>query len=298
MSLSAPTSSLRGIALVLFAYFLFAWMDAASKHLAQTYPVAQIIWVRFGLFALFAVAFNLRGGLRRAFASARPLLQIGRGLLLVTEIGIFVTALRHMGIAEIHAIVALTPLMVTALSVPLLGERVGPRRWAAVAAGFVGMLIVVRPGLGVMHPAAPLALLSTLMFALYQVMTRMVAADGPRASTLYIAVTGGLALSLVGPFVWVGPDAAGWSLLALSAALGAAGHVILINALRLAPASTLQPFTYSAVVWATPVGFVVFGELPDGPTVAGAAVIVASGLYALYRERARAPALARGRPGP
>jgi drug/metabolite transporter (DMT)-like permease len=189
-------------------------------------------------------------------------------------------------LADTHAILAISPLIVTALSVPLLGEKVGIRRWTAVGVASIGMLIVLRPGFGAMHPMALVALLCACMWSLYQVLTRIVSRTDPPLTTLfYTALIGALALSVIGPFYWQEPDAMGWALFALVAVLGAGGHYLLIKALQLAPASLLQPFAYTVLVWATLVGFLVFGNLPDLPTVLGALIIVGSGLYTFARER-------------
>jgi drug/metabolite transporter (DMT)-like permease len=210
----------------------------------------------------------------------------------VVEIGLFIAAIAVLPLADAHAIIAVTPLLVTALSVPLLGERVGIRRWSAIAIAFVGMLVILRPGWGAIHPMALVVLLCALMFALYQVLTRMVGRDdGPAVTLFYTALLGAVGLSAIGPFFWTWPDARGWALFAMVAVLGASGHFLLIYALKLAEASALQPFSYSVLIWATIVGFTVFGDLPDLFTVLGALIIVASGLYAFYRERVRAQPL-------
>ena len=150
------------------------------------------------------------------------------------------------------------------------------------------MLIILRPGLGVVHPMALVALLCALLFALYQILTRIVSRDDPPMTTLfYTALIGVIGLSLIGPFYWTTPDPVGWSLFALVALLGASGHYLLIKALQLAPASVLQPYSYTLLIWATVVGFAVFATLPDLPTVIGAIVIAASGIYTFTRERLR-----------
>ena len=202
------------------------------------------------------------------------------------EIGLFIWTITVLPLANAHAILAITPLLVTALSVPLLGERVGIRRWSAIGVAFLGMLIILRPGQGVMHPMALVALICAAMFALYQILTRIVGrADPPLTTLFYTAVIGGIGLTLIGPFYWTAPDARGWALFALVAALGAGGHFLLIKALQLAPASTLQPFSYTILIWATVIGFVVFGNLPDLLTVVGALIITSSGIYTFARER-------------
>jgi drug/metabolite transporter (DMT)-like permease len=285
---AVPAATGRGIACVLAAWLLFACMDAGSKQLAADYSIVQILWLRFAsLLAIAAWLARRRGG-QTPFRTRHFWLQGARSLLLVVEIGLFILTITRLPLANAHAILAVTPLLVTALSVPLLGERVGLRRWVAIGVAFVGMLIILRPGLGVVHPMAPLALLCASMFALYQILTRIVGRDDPPMTTLfYTAVIGTCGLTLIGPFFWTAPDARGWALFALVACLGAGGHFLLIKALQLAPASVLQPFSYTTLIWATGIGFLVFGNLPDLATVAGATIIAASGIYSFARERRR-----------
>jgi drug/metabolite transporter (DMT)-like permease len=278
----------RGIAYVLGAWLLFACMDAGSKQLAESYPIVQILWLRFASLLAIAAWLARRSGGNAALRSRHFWLQGTRSLLLVVEIGLFILTITRMPLANAHAILAVTPLLVTALSVPLLGERVGVRRWSAIAVAFIGMLIILRPGLAVVQPAALLALLCALMFALYQILTRIVSrGDSPMTTLFYTAVVGTVGLTAIGPFYWTTPDARGWALFALVACLGASGHFLLIKALQLAPASVLQPFSYTTLISATVVGFVVFGNLPDLATVAGATIIAASGIYSFARERMR-----------
>jgi drug/metabolite transporter (DMT)-like permease len=286
----AAASTTRGITCVLAAWLLFACMDAGSKLLAQDYSIIQILWVRFVSLVVIAAWLAQRRGGKAALRTRHFWLQSARSLLLVVEIGLFIWTITVLPLANAHAILAITPLLVTALSVPLLGERVGMRRWSAIAVAFIGMLIILRPGQGAVHPMALVALLCATMFALYQILTRIVSrADPPLTTLFYTAVIGGIGLTLIGPFYWTAPDAAGWGLFALVAALGASGHYLLIKALQLAPASTLQPFSYTILIWATAIGFVVFGNLPDLATVAGACIIATSGIYTFARERRLRP---------
>ncbi|HSA81768.1 MAG TPA: DMT family transporter [Geminicoccaceae bacterium] len=278
----------RGIACVLVAWLLFACMDAGSKQLAEDYSIVQILWLRFLSLAVIAAWLVRRQGGIIAFRTRHFWLQGARSLLLVVEIGLFILTISVLPLANAHAILAVTPLLVTALSVPLLGERVGIRRWSAIGIAFIGMLIILRPGFGMMHPMALVALLCAAMFALYQILTRIVSrADPPLTTLFYTALVGAAGLTVVGPFHWATPDAAGWALFGLVAALGASGHYLLIKALQLAPASTLQPYSYTILIWATLVGFLLFGNLPDLATVAGALIIAASGIYTFARERRR-----------
>jgi drug/metabolite transporter (DMT)-like permease len=280
----------RGIAFALAAGLLFACMDAASKTLIQTYPLLQILWVRFLPLALISAWLASRR-YAHGLTTRHFWLQTLRALLLVTEIGVVISAIRVLPLADAHAVIAAAPLMVTALSVPLLGERVGARRWTAVGVAFLGVLIIMRPGIGVFEPYALLPLVAAAMWALYQVLTRIVGRSDPPLTTLFYSVAlGAVGLTLLVPFVWQAPDLEGWLLLAFAAAAGACAHYLLISALQITPAAVLQPLSYMMVVWATLVGYLVFGDLPDEMTILGAAIIVASGPV---RGRPRAPPDAR-----
>lgn len=284
---AAPT---RGIALILLANLLFSGMDAVSKTLIVDYPVGQILWVRYAFFAGFATVLSLRaGGPLAGLRTRRPVLNLLRAGILLAEIACFVVAFRYLPLADTHAIAAVYPLIITALSAVVLGEYVGPRRWAAVAVGFLGVVVILRPGMAVFDPAALIPLAGAALFAVYQILTKVVArTDGTVTILLYTGWVGFAVTSLIGPFQWNPPDLTGWILLPVAGAMGVVGHLILIKALEMAPASVLQPFNYTLLVWATTVGFLVFGDLPDGVTIAGAAIVVGSGLYTWWRERVRA----------
>jgi drug/metabolite transporter (DMT)-like permease len=285
------SKSTRAIAVMLLAMFLFACMDAVNKNLSQTYAITQILWVRFVFFLGFAIIVaRQRMRLAVALRSRAFWLQTARSVLLVGEIGTFILALHYLPLADVHALGAITPLLVTALSVAILGERVGWRRWAAVAAGFVGVLIIVRPGFIDLDWRIFIALAGALFFAAYQIMLRVVARyDPPETTLLYSALIGTVILSGIGPFTWTPPDAEAWVLLLFGALLGSGAHYSLIKALELGEASRLQPYGYTLIFWAALLGFVVFGQFPDAFTVAGAAVIAASGIYAFARERTAKP---------
>lgn len=275
----------RGILCAIAATLLFASVDAASKKLGQDYPVIQILWVRFLPLALISAWLAVRQH-PRGLRSARVWLQTLRSLLFVVEVGIFILAISILPLADAHAVLAVAPLIVTALSMPLLGEQVGIRRWTAVVVAFLGVLIILRPGFGVLDPVALLPLVAAFLWGLYQVLTRLVTRTDPPMTTLfYTVIIGAIGLTVLVPFVWRTPDALGWSLLTFAAAAGAGGHYLLIMALQLTPAVVLQPLWYLVLVWATLVGFVVFGDLPDWATVLGATIVVASGLYVVARER-------------
>ena len=190
-----------------------------------------------------------------------------------------------MPLADVHSLLALTPLAVTALCGPLLGERVGPWRWAAVGVGFVGVLIILRPGLGVTQPAALIVLAAVLLYALYQILTRMVGqVDSAETTLLWQLLVGAAVLGLVVPFVWRMPAPEHWPTFILVAALGGVAHWAMIRALQLAPAASIQPFTYTLLIWAVVIGWVGFGDLPDAWTLLGASAIVGAGIFTALRE--------------
>lgn len=279
-----------GIALMLVATFIFASQDAMTKILSQSLEAPQILMIRYLLvlvYAMFFFRFNKKP-IRRCMESHRPYIQVLRSVIIAVEIGIFVVAIRHLSMSEIHSLMATFPLMVTALSVPFLGEVVGLRRWSAVGVGFLGVLIILRPGLGVFDWSAVLALICAFLFALYHVLTRLVSRDDKGdTSFFYMALVGAVMFTILGPFFWRMPSLVEWMLLVAVALTASVSHMLLIKALENAPASVLQPFNYMLLVWATLIGFVVFGSLPDLWTIVGASVVVGSGLYTIYRERIR-----------
>ena len=192
-----------------------------------------------------------------------------------------------MPLADAYTITFTAPLLVTVFSIPWLGERVGWRRWSAVLAGFAGVLIVLRPGLGATHWALALPLIAALGFALYQILTRKVSAvpgESPLAMLFYLACVGTAIMTVLVPFFWQEVAPVDWLAMTAMGALGGLGHLILIRALTIAPASLLAPFVYSQIVWALVLGYLVFGDVPDRWMLVGCCVIVASGLYVFYRE--------------
>lgn len=289
--ISAPQPLHESLALAIgcmvAAQLVFTAMDTMVKLLSDGFGAAQIVWGFFAAFTVTATVDALRNGsLRSVLRTGRPMLHIARALLLPVNMAAMVLALNLLPLATVTTVVCTFPLIVTALSVPILGEHVGPRRWAAVGIGFVGVLIVVRPGTDVFDPAAFVALFAGAVYALYLVLTRLLSrTDRSDAIALSTAWIGLGVFSVALPFDFRMPTGEQALLLACVALAGTIGHRLIIVAFSRAPASTLQPFTYLQVVWATAAGVVVFGHLPDGVTLAGAAVIVASGLYAWWRER-------------
>lgn len=286
---AARGANLRGMGLVLGAMLFFALMDGVSKYLATRYPAPQILWVRYLLSVPLAVALAApRGGLRLLWRSGRPGLQLLRSAIITVEMMLVVYAFSLLPLADAHAILAATPLVVTALAVPMLGERVGWRRWLAVGAGFLGILVMVRPGASTIGLGTAAALAAVVLYALYQILTRLVGhTDRAETSFFLQFAIGSVLLSVVGPFTWQWPEPWHWPLFAVLAALGAGGHLLFIRALQSAPAVVLQPFTYTLLVWAVAIGWLGFGDWPDRYTLVGMAIVVAAGLYAAWRERAR-----------
>jgi drug/metabolite transporter (DMT)-like permease len=288
-SFTGLSDSRRGILWMLFTTLAFVAMAATAKYLSQTYPVPQIVWARYTFHAVvLMVLFRRRlPGLMR---TQRLGLQITRSSFLVCATVLAFFALRVMPLADAVAIWSITPILVTALSVPLLGEQVGPGRWAGVVAGFAGALIIIRPGFGVMQIAALLPVGAAVSLAFYHLATRALAGTDKPLTTIVYTVSVGLVVATGAiPFYWVTPDAPAWTLMVGLGLLGVIAHFSLIKSFEVATAATVIPYTYANLIWATVFGLVIFGDLPDLATVTGAGVIVASGLYIFHRERQRRP---------
>ena len=275
----------RGIYWMLLATGLFTSLDATATYLALDYPVPQVLWARFAFHLVFVATF-LGVRLSVTLRSQRLSLQLLRSLLMLITTGMFFYAVRALPLADVVAIMFVGPLFVTALSVPLLGDYVGPRRWVAVGIGFAGALVVVRPGSELMQGLAVLPVLAALSHALYTITTRQLANhDLPMTTLFYTAALGAVATSAIVPFFWVTPDMVGWLLMALLGFFGATGHLSLIKALGYASPVVVAPLTYASLIWSIGFGFVIFGDLPDAMTLLGAALIAASGMYVFHRER-------------
>ncbi|MEL6618710.1 MAG: DMT family transporter, partial [Pseudomonadota bacterium] len=226
------------------------------------------------------------GGIAVAARSRRPLVQGLRGLLLAAEICVMVTAFTVLGLVESHAVFAAYPLIVAALSGPILGERVGWRRWSAIGVGFVGVLFILRPGLDVFDPAAVIPLVSAIMFATYGLLTRYVARDDSTATSFFWTGTvGAVAMTAVGLWFWEPMSAPDWAWMGTLCLTGALGHWLLIRTYEVAEASAVQPFAYFQMVFAAAVGITLFGEALQWNVAMGAAIIVAAGLFTWWRER-------------
>ncbi len=286
--MAAPPENIsvaRGALFVIATYALFPSSDAIAKHLTARLDVVQIIWAIFVFQALIIVPVLLVRHGPGLLRTRRPGLQAGRALITVISTLLYIKALSFIALADAVAILMVTPLLVVALSVPLLRERVGVRRWSAVVVGFAGALIIIRPGLGVAHWASLLVLASALLFALFQIATRSLGlTDRPETTLIYVSGGAAIAASAVASFTWAAPAPELWGWLALAGVLSGGAHFAIIKALQLASPSVLAPFVYTELIAATIIGYLFFGDFPDALTWLGAAVIVLSGLYVLHRE--------------
>ena len=270
------------------ATFVFAMQDGISRHLAGEYNVLMVVMIRYWFFAAFvmAVASRAAGGLRVAAKTRQPLLQIGRGVLLAGEVCVAITAITYLGLVDSLAIFICYPLLVAALSRPILGEQVGWRRWAAIGVGFVGVLIILKPGFGVFEPAAILVLISAVMFALYALLTRYAARqDSTATSFFWTGTVGAVFMSVVGAWSWETMISSDWIWMAILCVSGAFGHWLLIRCYEMAEASAVQPFAYFHLVFGSMVGVLVFGEVIALNVSLGAAIVVVAGLFTFWRER-------------
>ena len=282
-----------GIYLMIATTIVFALQDGVSRHLGANNNVYMVVMIRFWFFALFVMAIAARspGGLRAAVRSKRPLTQIFRGVLLVAEVCVMVIAFVKLGLIESHAVFIAYPLIVAALSGPILGEAVGWRRWAAIGVGFLGVLVILQPGLSVFSPWALLPLISAFMFALYSLLTRLVSReDSAQVSFFWTGVAGAVAITPLGLMHWQPMSLTDWGWMASLCLTAALGHWLLIRAYAVAEASALQPFAYLQLVWVSVLGLLFLGETLRLNVATGAAIVAAAGLFALWRERVRAKA--------
>ena len=271
---------------MIFAMMVFATQDGISRHLASEYNPFMVVMIRYWFFAAFviAIAMSKAGGIRAAAATQQPVLQIFRGLLLAVEICVALYGFVVIGLVESHAIFAVYPLLVVALSGPMLGEKVGWRRWAAIGAGFVGMLVILAPGVGVFDPLAIIPFISAAMFALYALLTRYAARkDSTSTSFFWTGTSGAVLMTGVGFHFWEPITTPDWAWMIALCITGVGGHWLLIRCYEISEASALQPFAYLHLVFATVIGITIFGEALSINVAIGAAIIVCAGIFAVWR---------------
>lgn len=274
-----------GIGLLCAGVAFFGLGEACVKTLARDYEILQVVWARYMFHALVFLLIFSRSGIVSQMRTSRPFLHLARSVALMLGTVAFFTALIYLSLPEAVAINFAAPLLVTALSIPFLGEKVGPRRWAAIVVGFIGVLVIIRPGLGVMHWAAFLPLITAVCYASYQIMTRIAGrTEDTKTSLFWTSAVGVVVMSCIAPFVWKTPDAQGWALMVATGALFGFGHYLLIRAFEVAAVSTLSPFLYTQLIWVTIISVVVFSQYPDFYSILGAAIVTCSGLYIWHRE--------------
>ena len=277
-----------GVLLMIATTFVFAVQDGISRHLASEYNVLMVVMVRYWFFAAFvtAIAYRKAGGIRAAARTEQPLLQILRGLILATEICVMIYAFTLLGLIESHAVFTSYPLLVAALSGPILGEVVGWRRWTAIFIGFVGVLIILKPGFGVFSTAAIVPLAAALLFALYGLLTRFASRkDTAATSFFWTGVSGSVMMTVIGASYWEPMISSDWLWMGTLCITGALGHWLLIKTYEAAEASAVQPFAYLQLVFVSFIGVLVFGESIELNVAIGAAVVVCAGLFTLWRAR-------------
>ena len=287
-SSSSPANKGLAAALLLTcAFAMFAVLDTSAKFAGQSVSPLEVTWFRYATHILFACLYFRVWSNRSILKTKRPVLQIVRGLFLLGATYFNFLALRHLQLAETVSIMFAAPFVVTALAGPLLNEWAGPRRWGAIVVGFIGVLVITQPGSGPVNWAIILSVASMFCYAFYALMTRKLAGHESNESMLmWSAAVAFIILTPMLPEVWITPpNATVWALLLATGFFGAFGHLMLIRAYGLADAPTLAPFMYTHLIWMVALGYLVFGDVPGPSTMIGAAIIISSGLYLLYRER-------------
>ena len=285
---SIPTrqaNSRKGMLMMLAGMFLFAAADVLAKVLTEHFHPVQIFWFRqIALLLGVLVILSIHG--RSVLQTSRRALQITRGTLVVFSSLLFIYAVRHVPLADAVAASFVAPFFLTILGALVLGEKVGIRRWSAVVVGFVGALIIVRPGMNAVHPAVMLVVVAAACYATRQVLGRLLADTDKSITTItYTALTASFIASLTLPFFWIWPaTGAQWLILLGMALCGGVGEVMVIKALEAAEAAAVAPIHYTLIIWGTLYGYLVFDQLPDQWTWAGTAIIVSAGIYTLKRD--------------
>ena len=279
------SSNLKGICLILVTLALFTSMDSVAKHLVQNYPPIQVIWARY--LSQTVVSFILLSPvLYRILRTKNFKLQILRSALLFTATVCFFTSLKTLKLADVNAIFQVSPIFVTILSVLVLKETVGHRRWLGVAFGLIGALLIIGPGTGVFSYAVILPIISALSYAAYVISTRYLSQDeSPLTSFVYTALLGSIAASVLVVPSWTPIESSDLFVFSVFGLLGATGHFLLIHAYRISEASFLAPFNYIGILYGSLWGFHFFNEVPSLITILGGLIIVSSGIYIWLREQ-------------
>lgn len=284
---------LTGIVLVSLCYLLFTLLDASAKYLVATVPVIVVVWLRFAIHAVIASAllFPIQG--MSLVRTGHWRWHAARSLMFVVMTGVNFWALQYLQLAITSSIFFLVPILVALIAAPMLGEKLDRGRWTAIVIGFLGVLVIVRPGSADFHPAMLLSVMNAVLYAMFNLMTRRLAAYDPPETIQYLPALG--AAIVLAPFAiagWESPQGwLEWGLAGLMGVLGGLGHYLLALAHRYAPATVIAPFLYQQVLYMALVGYLVFGDVPSPAVGIGAAIVVGSGLYLFMRERRK---VARG----
>ena len=277
-----------GVILMIATTFVFAMQDGISRYLAGEYNVFMIVMIRYWFFAAFVIFWAKAnvGSIRKAASTNQPIIQCLRGIILAVEICIMVLGFVLIGLIESLAIFTIYPLIIAALSGPILGESVGWRRSFAILIGFFGIIIILQPGYSVFRIYAIFPLCSAILFALYGLLTRYVSRqDSAATSFFWTGVTGLIVTTLVGVFFWESMSSIDWMWMCLLCVTGAFGHYLLIKCYEVAEASGVQPFAYLQLVFGSALAMIVFGESLKLTTAIGSSIVILAGLYTLWRER-------------
>lgn len=286
----APARTISAIALMLGAMAILPVMDATAKHLSMVMPVAMAVWARFFFQSLFVAPVVIRKYGPRVLVPRDVAFQVARSLCLVAANGAFFWGLRYLPLADTLALFFVSPILVTALSPLVLGEKVDAKRWLAVSAGFLGVLVIIRPGFQELNAGTALGLLSGVLYAVFVLLTRRIRGLPVLVTTLYNALPGAIAVTLAAPFFWQSPTLEQWPLLISIGVISVCAHYMLVMSFERAPASLLAPFAYAEIISGTIVGFYWFGDMPDHWTFAGAGILIVSGLFISWNETRRTAA--------
>ncbi|SCB56964.1 Permease of the drug/metabolite transporter (DMT) superfamily [Rhizobium aethiopicum] len=280
-------SKTQGYMFALLALTIFSLQDAISKHLASTYPPIFVTMIRYWAFGLFTVilASKMRGGLKATARTKRPVLQVTRGVLLAVQVVLAITCFAVIGLARSQAIFSATPILIALLAMPILGERVGWRRWAAIGAGLFGVLLILKPEGDFFDVNLLLAVASCFNFAFYVFATRLVSRDdSSMTSFFYTGVVGAVAMTLIGPFYWSWMSSGDWGWMALVCMTSISSHYFLIRAYDSLDAAAVQPLTYLSLVYASIIGVTIYGETLSPNMIVGSVIVVGAGIFTVWRE--------------
>ncbi|WP_354001939.1 DMT family transporter [Stagnihabitans tardus] len=281
------TGNTRGILYMVATTLIFSAQDGITRHMATHYPVQMVVMLRFWFIAVLMGSIAWRQGRLGPMLATRQIpLHIARGVLLVTQISMSGLAFAKIGLIESQALLTSYPLWVAALSGLVLGERVGWRRWSAIGVGFAGILVMLRPGVSVLSFWSVMPLAAALLFALYALLTRLAARqDSAEQSFLWTGIVGAVVMTFVGLPAWVPFSAQDWGLMGLLCLTSASGHWLMIRAYDAAEAAAVQPFAYLQLVWIAILGVAFYGETLRGAVIIGSSLVVAAGLFTLWRQR-------------